>query len=60
MSKEEAVLTKRAFHALLRKAAQPIPKEGEPPSQEASGTSEHRPSDDCTETHTNPDRTEGT
>lgn len=36
---EDKPLTKSKFHALLRKAAQPIPV-AEPPSQEASETSE--------------------
>ena len=57
--KDNKLLTRREFHALLRKAAQPIQEEVERPSQEASGTSEHHPSDDCTETRRNPNRTEG-
>lgn len=52
-------LTKSRFHALLRKAAQPIQKEEGQPSQEVSETLESRRPDDCSETHTNPSKTEG-
>ena len=52
-------LTRSEFHALLRKAAQPIPQEAEPPSQEASETSEHHPSDGYTAKRKSQDKTEG-
>ncbi len=41
-------LTHSEFHALLRKAAQPIPQQALLPSQEASETSAVHPSDGCT------------
>ena len=50
-------LTKSKFHALLRKASQPIPQEAEPPFQEASETSEHRPSDGYTAKRRSPSKT---
>ena len=58
-TKEDKPLTRSAFHVLLRKAAQPIPKEAELPSQEASETSGSHPSDGCTAKHKSPDKTEG-
>lgn len=57
-TKDEKPLTKSVFHALLRKAAQPIPKEVESPVLVESETSAVRPSGDCTETHKNPDTLE--
>ena len=51
-------LTKSEFHALLRKAAQPIQEETEQPSQEEFGTSEHRPSDGYTSKRKSPSTTE--
>ena len=52
-------LTRTAFHALLPKAAQPIPQEEPPPVEASSETSAERPPDGYTETHMSPDSQEG-
>ena len=52
-------VTRSEFYALLRKAAQPIPKEAEPPSPGASETSEHHPSDGYTAKRKSPSKIEG-
>ena len=52
-------LSKSAFHALLRKAAQPIQGEEELPSQEESETSESHPSGGYSATRKHQDTTEG-
>jgi len=46
-------LTKKRFEALLTKAAQPLK-----PDSKVKETLAVRPSDGCTETHTNQDKTE--
>jgi len=57
--RESKPLTRAAFHALLRRAAQPIPKEVEQPAPVESETSELRRPDGCTETCKSPDTLEG-
>lgn len=58
MKKNDAPLTKGAFHRLLRKAAQPLTDAVEKPSPEASETKAARPPDGYTGTHTHPDTSE--
>lgn len=60
----DSPLTKRKFERQLEKVfttpVPPSPSRKKKPVPEASETSEHRPSDDCSETRKSPDRTEGT
>ena len=63
MSECKPVLTKREFERQLAKVfTTPVPPDPSRKklSPEASGTLVEHPSDGCNETHTNPDRTEGT
>jgi len=59
--KEPKPLTKDGFETLLKRAAQPRPKEQEPsPDSGEQKTSEPSPADGCSESRTRQDKPEGT
>lgn len=57
-SEPQPPLTEKRFEALLTKASQPISEESKPVPK-GKRTSESRPSDGCSDTHTNQDKIEG-
>lgn len=56
MKSKQKPLTKDGFETLLKRAAQPRPKEQQPsPDSAEQRTSGRSPADDCTESHTHQD-----